>query len=77
MENPTGKKRARLWIGGFVAACAIAVLALVLLVDIQGYKPRIESAASETLGPSAFRLPTSASFGGEKRSSAWSGCASA
>jgi AsmA protein len=50
MEKASGKKRAMLLIGGIVAALAIAVLALVLLVDINGKRPRLESEASKALG---------------------------
>jgi AsmA protein len=50
MEKAKGKKRALLLIGGIVAALALAVLALVLLVDIDGKRPRLESEASKALG---------------------------
>jgi hypothetical protein len=45
-----GKKRALLVIGGIVAALAIAVAAVVLLVDVNKYKPRFETEASRALG---------------------------
>ncbi len=44
------RNRALLWAGGFLAAVAFAILALALVVDVQGYKPRLESAASKALG---------------------------
>lgn len=45
-----GKKRALLVIGGIVAALAIAVAAVVLIVDVNKYKPRFETEASRALG---------------------------
>ncbi len=50
MEKAKGKKRALLLIGGIVAALALAVLVFVLLVDIDGKRPRLESEASKALG---------------------------
>jgi AsmA protein len=50
MEKATGKKRALIAIGGIVAALALGVLALVLLVDINGKRLRLESEASKALG---------------------------
>ena len=50
LKMTPGKKRALIVIGGIAAALALAILALVLLVDINRYKPRIESAASRVLG---------------------------
>lgn len=50
MAKVSGKKRALLLIGGIVAALALALLALVLFVDMNRYKPRFESAASKVLG---------------------------
>lgn len=44
------RKRALLVTGGILAALALAVLAAVLFVDINRYKPRIEAAASKALG---------------------------
>jgi len=45
-----GRKRWLLTIGGIVAALALAVLAVILLVDVNRYKPRLEAAASKALG---------------------------
>jgi uncharacterized protein involved in outer membrane biogenesis len=50
LDKAPGKKRLWIVFGGFAAALALAILALVLLVDINRYKPRLESAASEALG---------------------------
>jgi uncharacterized protein involved in outer membrane biogenesis len=50
MEKAKGKKRALLLIGGIVAALALAVLTLILLVDIGGKRPLLESEASKALG---------------------------
>jgi uncharacterized protein involved in outer membrane biogenesis len=46
-------KRRKRWlfaIGGIVTALALAVLAVVLLVDVNRYKPQFEAAASKALG---------------------------
>lgn len=50
MNMSPGKKRAFLVIGGILAALAVALVALVLFVDINRYKPRLEAAASDALG---------------------------
>lgn len=50
MEMSPGKKRALLVIGGIVAALALAIAAVVLFVDMNKYKPRIETTASGALG---------------------------
>ena len=50
MEMSPGKKRALLVIGGIVALLAIAVAAVVLIVDVNEYKPRFETEASRALG---------------------------
>jgi hypothetical protein len=50
MNQSPGKKRLWIVFGGIAAALALAILALVLLVDINRYKPRLEFAASEALG---------------------------
>jgi len=44
------RKRILLVIGGILAALALAVLAVVLFVDVNRYKPRLEAAASRALG---------------------------
>ena len=50
MNQAPGKKRLWFVFGGIAAALALAILALVFLVDINRYKPRLESAASDALG---------------------------
>ncbi|HBX44114.1 MAG TPA: hypothetical protein DEH27_10250, partial [Deltaproteobacteria bacterium] len=50
MMETKQRKRWLLTIGGIVAALALAVLAVVLFVDINRYKPRLEAAASKALG---------------------------
>lgn len=50
MKMSPGKKRALLVIGGIVATLAVALVALVLFLDLDKYKPRFEAAASEALG---------------------------
>ncbi len=50
MMEAKKRKRWLLTIGGIVAALALAVLAVVLLVDVNRYKPRLEAAASRALG---------------------------
>ncbi len=50
MMEAKRRKRWLLTIGGIVAALALIVLAVVLFVDINRYKPRLEAAASKALG---------------------------
>ncbi len=50
MNMSPGKKRALLVIGGILAALAVALAAVVLFIDLDRYKPRLEAAASEALG---------------------------
>lgn len=50
MKMSPGKKRALLVIGGVLAALAVGLVALVLFLDLDKYKPRFETAASEALG---------------------------
>ena len=37
-------------VGGFAGLLVLVALALLLFVDVNAYKPRLEAAASETLG---------------------------
>ena len=50
MMEAKRRKRWLLAIGGIVAALALAILAVVLFVDVNRYKPRLEAAASKALG---------------------------
>ena len=50
MKKTRGKKRALVVIVWIATALALSILALVLFVDLNRYKPRLESAASRALG---------------------------
>lgn len=50
MMEAKRRKRWLLAIGGIVSALALVVLAVVLFVDINRYKPRLEAEASKALG---------------------------